>query len=126
MPVKMEIFRGKKCFFLRNSEENSAESDFLRKKYTENWPRKQGCQIVNFQTKNPKLGKLGGSCNGICWYIHIYIGMYVYMDKGLFHCHSTYFVVYWYILWLFGIFPPFGILCQEKSGNLARKDNLVA
>jgi hypothetical protein len=24
----------------------------------------QGCQMVCFQTKNPNLGKLGGSCNG--------------------------------------------------------------
>jgi hypothetical protein len=41
--------------------------------------------------------------------------------------HMEYFTVIWYILWPFGnsvviwyIFPRFGILCQEKSGNPAR------
>jgi hypothetical protein len=40
--------------------------------------------------------------------------------------HLEYFRVIWYILWPFGnvvviwyIFPRFGILCQEKSGNPA-------
>jgi membrane protein insertase Oxa1/YidC/SpoIIIJ len=29
------------------------------------------------------------------------------------------FMAIWYILWSFGIFPRFGILFQEKSGNPA-------
>jgi hypothetical protein len=43
---------------------------------------------------------------------------------GIFYGHLEYFTVIWYILWQFGnvvvietIFPRFGILCQEKSGN---------
>jgi hypothetical protein len=43
---------------------------------------------------------------------------------GIFYSHLEYFTVLWYILWPFGnvmeiwyIFPRFGILCQEKSGN---------
>jgi hypothetical protein len=33
----------------------------------ENW--NQGCQMVCFHTKNPNLGKFGGSCNGRFGYI---------------------------------------------------------
>jgi hypothetical protein len=43
---------------------------------------------------------------------------------GIFYGHLEYFTVIWYVLWVFGnvvviwyIFPRFGILCQEKSGN---------
>jgi hypothetical protein len=28
--------------------------------------QKQGCQMVNFQTKNSNSGKFWGSCNGRC------------------------------------------------------------
>jgi hypothetical protein len=45
-------------------------------------------------------------------------------NAGIFYGHLEYFTVIWYILWTFGnvvvtwyIFPRFGILCQEKSGN---------
>jgi hypothetical protein len=45
-------------------------------------------------------------------------------NADIFYGHLEYFTVVWYILWLFGnvvviwyIFPSFGILCQEKSGN---------
>jgi hypothetical protein len=45
---------------------------------------------------------------------------------GIFYGHLEYFTVLWYILWPFGnvvviwyIFPRFGILRQEKSGNPA-------
>jgi hypothetical protein len=61
--------------------------------------------MVCFQTKNNNLGKFW---RAIEW-------------KTL-----VYFMAIWYILWLFGnvvviwyLFPPFGILCQEKSGNPA-------
>jgi hypothetical protein len=45
-------------------------------------------------------------------------------DVGIFYDHLKYNTAIWYILWPFGnlaaiwyIFPRFGILCQEKSGN---------
>jgi hypothetical protein len=45
---------------------------------------------------------------------------------GIFYGHLEYFMVIWYMLWPFGnvvviwyIFPRFGKLCQEKSGNPA-------
>jgi hypothetical protein len=47
-------------------------------------------------------------------------------NDGIFYDYSEYFTVIWYILWPFGnvvviwyIFPRFGILRQEKSGNPA-------
>jgi hypothetical protein len=45
----------------------------------------------------------GGSCIGRCWYI-----LWLF---GIFNGHLLQFVVIWYI------FPRFGILYQEKSGN---------
>jgi hypothetical protein len=52
---------------------------------------------------------------------------YILWPFGIFYGHLVYFMAIWYILWSFGIFyghlviwyifPPFGILCQEKSGN---------
>jgi hypothetical protein len=45
-------------------------------------------------------------------------------NADIFYGHLKYSTVIWYILWLFGnvvviryIFPLFGKLCQEKSGN---------
>jgi hypothetical protein len=45
---------------------------------------------------------------------------------GIFYVHLEYFTAIWYNLWPFGnvdafwyIFPRFGILCLEKSGNPA-------
>jgi hypothetical protein len=45
-------------------------------------------------------------------------------NVGIFLGHLEYFMTIWYILWPFGnlvliwnIYPRFGILCQEKSGN---------
>jgi hypothetical protein len=45
-------------------------------------------------------------------------------NVGVFYCHLEYFTAIWYFSWPFGnlvvnwyIFPRFGILCQEKSGN---------
>jgi hypothetical protein len=47
-------------------------------------------------------------------------------NAGIFYGQLEYFTVIWYILWPFGnvvvmryIFPRFGILCQDKSGNPA-------
>jgi hypothetical protein len=49
---------------------------------------------------------------------------FIMEHAGIFYAHSEHFTVIWYILWPFGnvvliwyIFPRFGILCQEKSGN---------
>jgi hypothetical protein len=60
--------------------------------------------MVCFQTKNPNLGKFWRALE---WKILVY------------------FMAIWNILQSFGnivviwyIFPRFGILCQEKSGNL--------
>jgi hypothetical protein len=68
----------------------------------------QSCQMVCFQTKNPNLGKLWRAME----------------DVGIFYGHSVHFTVSCFILWIFGIvmviwhiFPRFGILYQEKSGN---------
>jgi hypothetical protein len=45
-------------------------------------------------------------------------------NAGIFYGDLEYFTVIWFILWPFGnvvviwyIFPHFGILCKEKSGN---------
>jgi hypothetical protein len=45
-------------------------------------------------------------------------------NAGIFYGHLEYITVIWYILWPFlyfvviwYIFPRFGILCQENSGN---------
>jgi hypothetical protein len=47
-------------------------------------------------------------------------------DDGIFYGHLVHFTVFCYILWTFSIVCgdlvyifPFGILCQEKSGNPA-------
>jgi hypothetical protein len=47
-------------------------------------------------------------------------------NVGIFCAHSEYFMVIWYILWPLGnfvviwyIFPRFGTLCQDRSGNPA-------
>jgi hypothetical protein len=49
--------------------------------------------------------------------------------NGIFYVHLEYYAAIWYILWPFGdvlviwyIFPRFGILYQEKSGNPANGD----
>jgi hypothetical protein len=45
-------------------------------------------------------------------------------NAGIFYGQMEYFTVFWYMLWPLGnvvviwyIFPRFGLLCQEKSGN---------
>jgi hypothetical protein len=60
----------------------------------------------DFQAKNPKSGK------GKCWYLYFMLISNIVRT------------VIWYILWPFSnfavfwyMFPRFGILCQEKSGN---------
>jgi hypothetical protein len=56
------------------------------------------------------------------------------MEKvGIFCGHLEYTTAIRYILWPFGnlvaiwyIFPHFGILCQEKSGNPARNHSFLS
>jgi hypothetical protein len=70
----------------------------------------QGCQMVCFQTKNPNLGKF--------WWVMLC------KIFGIFRNYLLYFTAIGNILCPFGIFcgnlvlfPRFGILDQEKSGN---------
>jgi hypothetical protein len=76
----------------------------------------QDCQMVYFQTKNLILGNFGGPCN-----------------VGIFYGHLVYSTAIWYTLWTYGIFvviwyifPRFGMLYREKSGNPVHQTNLVA
>jgi hypothetical protein len=71
--------------------------------------------MVCFQTKNPYLGKFW---RALKWKMRVYFA----------YGHLEYFTVIWLIIWLFGyvvviwyIFPRFGILHQEKSGNPGHK-----
>jgi hypothetical protein len=72
----------------------------------------QGCQIVCFQTNNPNLGKF---FRVLLWKILVYFMTIrsILRPLKIFYEHLVYFVVIWYI------FPRFGILDQEKSGNPA-------
>jgi hypothetical protein len=71
----------------------------------------QGCQIVYFQTIYPNLGNCGVSCSGGCWYILWTFGLCIIQPFAIFHGHLVYLAVIWLI------FPRFGMLCKEKSGN---------
>jgi hypothetical protein len=80
--------------------------------------RKQGCQMVYFQTKNPNLGKFWRSMQ---WKMVDY-----FIAIWSIFCHLVYFIAIWYILWTFGIFYVylvyfflFWYVVPEKSGNLA-------
>jgi hypothetical protein len=74
--------------------------------------------MVCFQTKNPNLSKF--------WWVLLLIILVYFMTiwsilRPLEICygHLVYFVVIWYI------FPHFGILYQEKSGNPDRQVNVA-
>jgi hypothetical protein len=69
--------------------------------------------MVCFQTKNPNLGKF--------WRVLVYCMTIwsILRPLEIFHGHSVYFVVIWYI------FPRFGILDQEKTGNHGLRSNLI-
>jgi hypothetical protein len=79
---------------------------------TSDRPPMQGCQMVCFQTKNPKLGKFW---RVLQWKILVYFMTIwsILLPLEILYGHLAYFAVIWYI------FPRFGILCQEKSGNPA-------
>jgi hypothetical protein len=55
-----------------------------------NWGPSQGCQMVSFQTKSPKLGKFW---RALQWK----------MTVCIFYGHLVQFTVFCYILWTFGI-----------------------
>jgi hypothetical protein len=59
-----------------------------------------------FKPKIPIWVNFGGPCNGKCCYIGS-----ILRQLETFYCHLVYSVVIWYI------FPCFGILYLEKSGN---------
>jgi hypothetical protein len=72
----------------------------------------QGCQILNFETKNRNLDKY--------WTV-LQCQMYILWTFCLFYGHLMNFVailVYFVVIWY--IFPRFGIFYQEKSGNPGR------
>jgi hypothetical protein len=66
--------------------------------------------MVCFQTKNLNLGKF---CRVLLLKILLYFMTIwsILRPLEIFNGHSVYFVVIWYM------FPRFGILDQEKSGN---------
>jgi hypothetical protein len=66
--------------------------------------------MVCFQTKNPDLGKFGRVLllKILVYFMTIWS---ILRMLDIFYGHLVYFVVIWYI------FPRFGILDQEKSGN---------
>jgi hypothetical protein len=77
---------------------------------------------MDFDTKNPILGKFWKAFNGRC--------RYILLPFGLFCGHLEYFAPIWYISWLhicifYGYlvyFSRFGMLNQEKkSGNPGRE-----
>jgi hypothetical protein len=71
---------------------------------------RQGCQMVYFQTKNPNLGKFWRAmlCKIFVYFMDIW---HILRSIGVFYDHLVHFVVIWYI------YPHFGMLCQEQSGN---------
>jgi hypothetical protein len=74
--------------------------------------------MVCFPTENPNLGKFWGV---LPWKILVYF-MPIWNILGpleIFYDNLVYFVVIWYI------FPRFGILDQEKSGNPGKKSYLL-
>jgi hypothetical protein len=70
----------------------------------------------NFKPKIPIWVNFGGSCNGRCWYLYCMDVWSIFWNfSDIFNVHLVYFVVIWYI------FPRFGMLYQEKSGNPGKK-----
>jgi hypothetical protein len=70
--------------------------------------RGQGCQMVYFQTKNPKMGKF---CRVLPWKMLVYFMAFLNILRqfGIFVGH-------------FDIFSRFGMQHNEKSGNPDRDD----
>jgi hypothetical protein len=69
-----------------------------------------------FKPKIPLWVNFGAVCNGRFWYIFGHVAYFtanlcILWSFGIFCGRLVYFVVVWYI------FPRFGLLYQEKSGN---------
>jgi hypothetical protein len=65
----------------------------------------QGCQMVCFETKNPKLGKF---FRALDWKMFFW-------PFGLFYGNLGYFMCIWYILYSFGTFFPVLVSCTKKN-----------
>jgi hypothetical protein len=77
----------------------------------------QGCQMAYFQTENPNLGKFWMVLQ---WKILVYMYyMAIWSILQLFDIFCGYLL---YFVAICYIFPRFGILRQEKSGNPWRSD----
>jgi hypothetical protein len=75
--------------------------------------RYEGCQMVYFQNKNPNLGKFWRAL-GRKMLMYFTATGNILQTFGIFYYHWVHFVFLGYI------FAGFGIMYQEKSGNLAR------
>jgi hypothetical protein len=80
--------------------------------------QRQGCQMVYFQTKNPKSDKYW---RVLQWKMLKYFWAIwsIFWLFGIFCGHLLYYVVIWYI------FRRFGMLYQEKSGNPGQRCPLL-
>jgi hypothetical protein len=75
-------------------------------------PTSQGCQILYFHTKKTYVG--------IVWRALVWEMLYILLLFGVFYVLLEYFLVIWYERFpVWYIFSHFGMLYQEKSGNLA-------
>jgi hypothetical protein len=80
--------------------------------------RKQGCQMVRFQTKNPNLVKFWRGLR--LENVDILYGHLEYLTDNLdFYDHLVHFVFIWYII------SGLGIMYQEKSGILVRQGSIT-
>jgi hypothetical protein len=77
----------------------------------------QGCQMAYFRTKNPNFGSF---LRDLQWkMLVIFLAIWsILWPFGIFCGHLLNVVVMWYI------FPRFGMLYKEKSGNLDCHKNL--
>jgi hypothetical protein len=78
-----------------------------------------------FRPKIPIWANFGGPWNGKGWYIMYMTIWNILQPFQIYYDHFKYITTIWYNLWHFGnleaiwyIFPRFGIMCPEKSGNL--------
>jgi hypothetical protein len=103
--IKFSNFQGQAFFYLHGV----GDGFFLESRFSRKQRRVARWHI--FKPKIPTWVNFGRSCNGRCWYI--------LWPFGLFYCHLVYIVSIWYmylmVIWY--IFPRFGMLYQDKSGN---------
>jgi hypothetical protein len=76
-------------------------------------PSTQGCQMVSFQTKNPKLGKFW---RALCRLENADKKRgYILWAFGIFDRHLGYFMTIWYILCSIGTFFPVWVISTKKN-----------